>query len=275
MEDLEFKSFGKILHIGKLYMSITQKLHGSNAQILIEEIDCGDLGTNFHIKAGSRNRWLTIEDDNYGFCKWVMENQLDLYATLGPGRHYGEWCGPGINSGEGLKQKTLCLFNWRRWVGKQLPDQVTIVPVLYKGAISLDAVTNAMEQLKTEGSFLVSGFMKPEGVVVELDGQFYKNVFDLEEVKWNEKTKRVCDKQEMDVSHLLQPLRLEKLLSRDEKYIRDYPASISSICSGYVQDLEDEKQFKATNDDELRLEKKALGRQIYFFIKSIMSAYNE
>lgn len=31
----EFKSFNEILHIGKLYMSITQKIHVSNAQIYI------------------------------------------------------------------------------------------------------------------------------------------------------------------------------------------------------------------------------------------------
>src|ERR1043165_2902547 len=128
---MEFKSFNKILHIGKLYMSITQKIHGSNAQILIEEspdsgwipAECGY--KDYNVYAGSRTRWLTPEDDNYGFCKWVMENRQELIEKLGPGRHFGEWAGPGINSGEGLKEKTLVLFNWRRWTGKELPARVT------------------------------------------------------------------------------------------------------------------------------------------------------
>lgn len=98
----EFKAFGKILHIGKLYMTITQKIHGSNAQILIKR---DDEDQAYHILAGSRSRWLTPDDDNYGFCKWVRENSIELIEKLGEGRHYGEWAGPGINSGEGLTKK--------------------------------------------------------------------------------------------------------------------------------------------------------------------------
>jgi len=264
----EFKSFDKILHIGKLYMTITQKIHGSNAQLLIYKDEDG----NLKHKAGSRTRWLDETDDNYGFAKFCNENRDELIGRLGQGRHYGEWAGPGINSGEGLKEKTLCLFNVRRWIGKELPTRVTTVPMLYKGAISLDAISDAMERLRTQGSFLVPGYMKPEGVVVELDGQLYKNVFDEEETKWREKTKTISDKVELDVSHLLQPLRLEKLLSKDEAYTREYPESLSRICKDYVNDLEEEKQFLAQDADALRLEKKALGKQIFFFVKSVMNS---
>lgn len=275
----EFKSFDKILHIGKLYMTITQKIHGSNAQLLIKKVynewqpaECGY--QDWALYAGSRTRWLTPDDDNYGFCKWVIENRHELIYKLGEGRHYGEWAGPGINAGEGLKEKTFCLFNFRRWIGKELPSRVTTIPVLYRGTISLDAITDAMERLKTQGSFLVPGYMKPEGIVVELDGQLYKNVFDEEQTKWREKTKTLSDKVELDVSHLLQPIRLEKLLSRDESYTRDYPQSLGRICKEYVHDLEQEKQFLAQDEDALRLEKKALGKQIFFFVKSIMAAKN-
>lgn len=266
---MEFQAFNKILHIGKLYMSITQKIHGSNAQILIRY---GKGEHEWAINAGSRSRWLTPENDNYGFCKWVYENKENLILTLGEGRHYGEWAGPGINSGEGLKEKTFCLFNWRRWIGKELPTRVTTVPLLYKGAISLNQITNTMEELKEKGSFLVPGYMKPEGIVIELDGQFYKNVFDDEEVQWKQKEKSLHNKEEIDISYLLQPLRLQKLLSRDEQYIRDYPKSLGTICSAYVKDLEQENQFKSENEDELKAEKKALGRQIFYFVKSIMSS---
>lgn len=273
----EFKSFNKILHIGKLYMSITQKIHGSNAQICIKKVTTEplehELGhRGYNIMAGSRTRWLTLEDDNYGFCKWVRENAAELVIMLGEGRHFGEWAGPGINSGEGLTEKTLCLFNWRRWVGKELPNRVTTVPMLYKGAISLDAITDTMDRLKAQGSFLVPGYMKPEGVVVDLDGQLYKNVFDEEETKWRERNKTISDKVTVDVSHLLQPIRLEKMLSKDEAYTRDYPESLSRICKDYVNDLEEEKQFLAQDEDSLKQEKKALGKQIYFFVKSVMNA---
>lgn len=268
----DFKKFDKILHINKLWMTITQKIHGSNAQILIEKNDEWATTSNteiYLIKAGCRTRWLTLEDDNYGFCKWVMENRQELIGKLGEGRHYGEWAGPGINSGEGLKEKTLVLFNHRRFAGKELPKNVVTVPVLHQGKISLDAINETMERLKTYGSKLVEGFMKPEGIVVDFDGQLYKNVFDEEDVKWKEKTRTIHERIEMlDVSYLFQPLRLEKLLSRDEKYIREYPSSLSQICSDYVKDLEAESQFRGTTEEELKKEKKSLGREIFYFVKS-------
>lgn len=266
--DLEFKPFGKILHIGKLYMSITQKINGSNAQIYIYR----DENNELQLEAASRTRWITPEDDNYGFARFCAENKHEFIDKLGEGRHFGEWCGNGINSGEGLKEKKLCLFNWRRWTGKELPDRVMVVPLLYKGAISLDAINDMMDRLKKLGSFLVPGYMKPEGIVVELDGQFYKNVFDAEEVKWNERTKLISDKVTMDVSHLLQPLRLEKLFSRDEAYLRDFPETLGRICTDYVKDLEEENQFISTDPDLLKSEKKALGKHIFYFVKSIVSA---
>lgn len=267
----DFKKFDKILHVSKLYMSITQKIHGSNAQILIEKYNGDDQA--YSIKAGCRTRWLTSEDDNFGFCKWVRENHKELVEKLGEGRHYGEWAGPGINSGEGLTEKNFIIFNWRRFDGKELPKNVIRVPVLYVGKMSFDKINEVMADLKENGSRLVKGFMKPEGIVVEIDGQLYKNVFDLEEVKWQEKSKGIYQKTELpDISHLLQPLRLEKLLSRDEKYIREYPESLSQICTDYVKDLEAENQFISDNPDSLKLEKKSLGREIFYFVKSFIGS---
>lgn len=254
-------------------------VHNSNAQILIEEPSGGGWIAegygykSYTIHAGSRTRWLTHNDDNYGFCKWVMDNRQEIIEKLGPGRHFGEWAGPGINSNEGLKEKTLCLFNWRRFGDKVLPENITTVPLLYAGKISLNAINEAMHKLKEQGSMLVPGFMKPEGVVIEIDGQLYKNVFDPEEVEWTKTEKTVkAKKPRVDISYLFQPLRLQKLLSKDESYIRNYPSSLGNICKDYVDDLEDEKQFKSANEDELKLEKKELGRQIYFFVKSIVNA---
>ncbi len=121
MTDIEFKSFPKIERFKGAYMVITQKIHGSNGQIYIQ----GD-----EIYAGSRNRWVTPQDDNYGFASWVQANKEEL-KKLGHGRHYGEWAGPGINAGEGLTEKKFLLFNHHR-PPDTLPAGVDLVPILYK-----------------------------------------------------------------------------------------------------------------------------------------------
>ncbi len=131
----------------------------------------------------------------------------------------------------------------------------------------MENVQDTMEQLKATGSRLVPGYMKPEGVVVEIDGNFYKKVFEPEEIAWKNTVKReraVHDN--IDVSHLLQPIRLEKLLARDERYIADYPNSLSIICADYVKDLDDESQIEG-NEDEVKALKKNLGRVVFKFIR--------
>src|SRR5882762_5274769 len=112
---MEFKSFGKIPRIDNIKISITQKIHGTNAQILIVEENGEKL-----LIPGSRTRWLSLGDDNYGFAKFCHDNKEEIIEKLGVGRHYGEWAGPGINAGEGLKEKTLFLFNWHHFKDKEL-----------------------------------------------------------------------------------------------------------------------------------------------------------
>ncbi len=261
---IEFKSFPKITPIGKVIMSITQKIHGTNAQVFIFKDGNGEM----QLRVGKRSQFITPENDNFGVARFVYDRREEFIEKLGEGRHYGEWAGPGINTGEGLIEKTFCLFNWRRWKDQPLPDRTTTVPLLYHGGLSVTAINEAMEKLKTEGSLLVPGYMKPEGIVIEIGGTFYKNVFDVEEVRWNrEDTKIKSSLTALDISYLLQPKRLEKLLSRDEKYIRDYPSSLRDICSDYVKDLEEEKQFNSATDDDFKAEKKALGKELFYFIK--------
>ena len=65
---------------------ISEKIDGINAQILITE--------SGGIFAGSRTRWITPEDDNFGFAAWVEENKEEL-IKLGVGRHFGEFYGRG------------------------------------------------------------------------------------------------------------------------------------------------------------------------------------
>ncbi len=259
----DFKSFGKIENINKFEFSITQKLHGTNAQIHIWKQN-----GLYQIKAACRTRYLTEQDDNYGFCKFVLANEDAIVNALGEGRHYGEWCGPGINSGEGLKEKGLYLFNWARWSDKNLPPRFYTVPLLYEGReLNLESINLIMDNLKANGSKLVSGYMHPEGIVINIGGVFYKQVFNPEETKWTKRKEKKPREPGIDVSDYMQPLRLEKLLSRDEKYIREFPESLPRICRDYCSDLFAEVVIDG-DDDQVALIKKSIGRRVFHFVKA-------
>jgi len=177
MENKEFQGFPKMARLSRDIL-ITEKIDGTNAQLLITED--GD------ILIGSRTRWITPQDDNHGFARWVMENKEEI-LKLGVGRHFGEWWGNGINRGYGLPKgdKRFSLFNVSRWAlyGTQpqkietqdptiikyqdvLPECVGLVPLLYKGIFDTAKIESVLDYLKTNGSVASKGFMKPEGVVV-------------------------------------------------------------------------------------------------------------
>jgi hypothetical protein len=152
---MEFSDFGKIARFSREIV-ITEKIDGTNGQIFIDE------DGNFAV--GSRNRWITPENDNYGFAKWAYENK-ECLMQLGPGRHFGEWWGLGIQAGYGMDKKVFSLFNTSRWL-EQRPDCCSVVPVLYAGVFSASCVEDAILKLKENGSVAAPGFMKPEGVIV-------------------------------------------------------------------------------------------------------------
>jgi hypothetical protein len=154
----EFQEFSKIARLNRPCV-ITEKIDGTNAQILIAD----DFVT---MTVGSRTRWITPENDNHGFAKWCETHREEL-LHLGPGRHFGEWWGQGIQRNYGLKEKRFSLFNTHRWNAENLHTMpVGVVPVLYEGPFRTDAVEQAVERLRREGSLAAPGFMKPEGVVV-------------------------------------------------------------------------------------------------------------
>lgn len=162
MNKPEFKSFESIPRLFRGAI-ITEKLDGTNAQVHITE--AGD------VFAGSRNRWITPEDDNHGFARWVAEHAEEL-RQLGPGSHYGEWWGFGIQRGYGLKEKRFSLFNTGRWGagGKDeanRPACCHVVPVMMAvDAFDTAAIQTCLVALEYGGSRAAPGFMKPEGIVV-------------------------------------------------------------------------------------------------------------
>lgn len=105
---------------------ITEKLDGTNSQVVVWDATIGGWPNvdfpyiwsvdNLYIAAGSRNRWIAPTNDNFGFAAWVLDHAPQL-ATLGHGRHFGEWWGSGIQRGYGLPkgEKRWSLFNVSRW----------------------------------------------------------------------------------------------------------------------------------------------------------------
>lgn len=140
---------------------VTEKIDGTNAQVFIAE----DGET---ILAGSRTRWITPEADNFGFAAWVRDNRDDL-LKLGPGRHFGEWWGSGIQRQYGLPkgERRFSLFNVARWSDDSVrPSCCHAVPTLYRGPFDLSAIRGCEDYLRTDGSMAAPGFMKPEGIIV-------------------------------------------------------------------------------------------------------------
>lgn len=160
----EYKAWPKTARL-KRSMIITEKLDGTNACIYIND-DATEVG------AQSRNRIITPDNDNAGFARWVWGNAGSLADTLGPGYHYGEWWGSGIQRGYGLVNgdKRFSLFNSERWSVDDLAavDQLGVVPVLYRGAFDTAIVDEMLEWLAGRGSVAEPGFVRPEGVIVYL-----------------------------------------------------------------------------------------------------------
>lgn len=157
----DFVSFPKLGRFSREVI-ITEKLDGTNAQVFIQED-----GT---MLVGSRNRWITVKDDNYGFARWCEINKDEL-VKLGPGRHFGEWWGSGIQRGYGLVngEKRFSLFNVGRW-NEVTPSPACchVVPTLWRGVESngLIPVYPCIAELKELGSKAAPGFMKPEGIII-------------------------------------------------------------------------------------------------------------
>ncbi len=170
----EFVEFPKMARLSRECI-ITEKIDGTNAQICITE--------DGRFLVGSRSRWITPENDNFGFADWAHEHKDEL-MMLGVGRHFGEWWGQGIQRKYGLNEKRWSIFNTIRWclhdeVPKQietadprivkmqsrLPKCCHLVPVMYRGLFDTAQVNASIGRLEMNGSVAAPGFMKPEGIV--------------------------------------------------------------------------------------------------------------
>lgn len=151
-----FQGWGKIPRLSKEMTVITEKIDGTNAQIFMPE--------DGQLLIGSRTRWITPDNDNFGFARWVMEHESEI-RSLGKGRHFGEWWGHGIQRGYGLTEKRFSLFNVLR-PADTLPACIGQVPVLYAGPTGGADPVACLDDLANRGSRAVPGWLKPEGLVV-------------------------------------------------------------------------------------------------------------
>lgn len=261
-----FQKFNKIEQFKRMNVLVTTKINGTNSAIYVyKDAKTGELD----LKTASRTRFIIPEDDNYGFARFVQDNKQEFIESLGEGVHFGEWAGNGINSGEGLDHKELFLFDVYRYKDKTLPKNVRTVPILYHGEYSKGIIESLAEDLKKNGSKIVEGFMRPEGMVIQFSGtnHRYKYVFDAEETQWTKASGVKNPRPDVDYTpyeHLLQPLRLEKLLSKNERLTRDFPRTLKEIVESYYQDLVEEHQLE---DDG---KKKFLQSYFFNFVKTFM-----
>lgn len=194
-----FREFPKVPRLTREVV-VTEKIDGTNACVAI--ID----GTHLYdpnvtpvaavgpltIYAQSRTRIITPEDDNFGFARWVRDNAEEL-AQLGPGHHFGEWWGRGIQRGYGLQERRFSLFNVARWlrVGEYPTDDTRLfppaccdaVPVLYRGPFDTARIDEELKLLRDFGSLAAPGFSKPEGVMLyhTAAGQYFQKTIEKDD----------------------------------------------------------------------------------------------
>lgn len=173
---MEHVEFSKIARLSRECV-ITEKIDGTNGCICI--------GEDGEFLVGSRTRWLSpMSGDNHGFLLWAMTNKDEL-MKLGPGRHYGEWWGSGIQRGYGLKnEKRFSLFNIYRWADNTVrPACCHIVPELWRGIFNTLDVVEQLDILRRTGSKAAPGFMRPEGIVIfhTAQGFLFKKTIERDE----------------------------------------------------------------------------------------------
>ena len=228
---MEFKGWPKTPRLDSPFI-ITEKIDGTNAAVVIEPHDPNNTDLNgafaqiysaydpygkpvdegdewlYDVGAQSRNRLIDPAHDNFGFAAWVEENAQALVDILGPGRHFGEWWGSGIQRGYGLTkgEKRFSLFNVTRYNPydsfdklfdaqsndeRPFPNLATmeLVPLLgwceedIPMNLVLDQMNRVLKHLAVNGSRAVKGFMWPEGVVLfhARSGQTFKKYVDPDE----------------------------------------------------------------------------------------------
>lgn len=192
MSDLVFEAWPKIPRWSNETVTITEKIDGTNACVVIlpydpdhefaiqdgyskvlASIETEDAAKMYTFATQSRKRFIKPgkDTDNAGFAAWAWESAPQLIALLGYGKHYGEWWGRGIQRGYDLDHKKFSLFRPWRYEHLALTDEVPgldVVPTLYSGgAEGLLTTSIILATLEQEGSKAAPGYMRPEGIIIQ------------------------------------------------------------------------------------------------------------
>jgi hypothetical protein len=252
----EFQKFDKIPRLRR-GLVITEKIDGTNGQVAVMErcqvpdkylridpnaglhlpfmhVTVG--GCPYVMLAGSRKRWLTDQKqgDNYGFGRWVSDNREELVG-LGPGRHYGEWWGAGIQRRYGMDRKVFSLFNTARWgEHNPAPECCSVVPVLAAGDFSENIIEHCLGKLAHGGSAAAPGFMKPEGIVIYMTEA--RRLF------------QITLENDGIPKSLAKPKKASTILKTSVEWLQDYPLTIidpdgwdRSSVDGYTYSFDEER----------------------------------
>jgi hypothetical protein len=147
----DFEAFPKIPRLNRSCV-VTEKIDGANAAIVFEDdypftdAQTGQRNYGPIVFTQSRKRLLRPgkDTDLNGFAAWVLEHRDELYALLGPGRHYGEWYGQGIQRSYGLDHRRFALFNVARWQDSfeqvETSSHATVTKPLFLGEHAIHTV---------------------------------------------------------------------------------------------------------------------------------------
>lgn len=153
-----FVAWPKIPRLSKSQMWVSEKIDGTNSAIRIAE---GKV-----VAVQSRNRFITPQQDNYGFAAWVASNAASLVEDLGDGLWFGEWWGLGIQRGYGLKEKRFSIFDTRHAARTWKTENLSVVPFLDQHQFDTNRIRDTLAYLRCVGSIAAPGFSRPEGIIV-------------------------------------------------------------------------------------------------------------
>jgi hypothetical protein len=191
---IEFEPWPKTPRLSNGGVTITEKIDGTNACIIIVPVDVDSPlyqddpmafpvyvdNRWYQMGAQSRKRLITMKEDNAGFASWVWENRIEIVELLGAGRHFGEWWGQGIQRRYGMDRKVFSLFNYHRfskiaqerqdWRNRAHAINMSMVPLISVGRATQEAYDEALDMLRQNGSFASAEwgvrFDRPEGIVI-------------------------------------------------------------------------------------------------------------
>ena len=184
----EYPSFASIERLENLYCHITEKIDGTNGLIEISRFVC----------FGSRNRYINTQDDNSGFATFFSKYQKeleDIFIAIdnekqgcieAPLLIYGEWFGKGIQRGYNLEAKFFMPFSEyfaTKMIDAGIPH-IEMPVTLYSGKFSIEALDGCMNKLKDEGSQVIPGYNRPEGVVIYFPTYNFRLKETFEGPKW-------------------------------------------------------------------------------------------